>query len=71
MAMENAAQKHTTVEEEEAIMKNWQSGGLGSDESYHSPEDELSHLLEKRGLAKVQMTVTPTIFLSSKRYDNP
>jgi hypothetical protein len=23
MAMENAAQRHTTVEEEEAIMKNW------------------------------------------------
>jgi hypothetical protein len=53
-------------------MKNLQLGGSGSsDGSYHSPEDELSHLLEKRGLRKVQMTMTPTIFMSSKRYSNP
>jgi hypothetical protein len=50
MSTENAAQGHTMVEEEEeAIMKNLQSDGLGSDGSYYSPEDELSHLLEKRG----------------------
>jgi hypothetical protein len=52
MVMENMAQGHTTVEEEEVIMKNWQSDGSGSDGSYHSPEDELSHLLEKRGAQK-------------------
>jgi hypothetical protein len=33
-------------------MKNWQSDGSGSDESYHSPEDELGRLLEKRGAWK-------------------
>jgi hypothetical protein len=72
MLTENAAQGHTTVEEEEAITKNLQLGGSGSSHgSYHSPEDELSHLLEKRGLRKVQMTMTPTIFMSSKRYSNP
>jgi hypothetical protein len=69
MSMENTAQGHTMVEEEEAIINNWQSDDSGS---YHSPEDKLGHLLEKRGgLKKVQLTVTPTIFLSSKRYGNP
>jgi hypothetical protein len=50
MSMEDAAQGHTTVEEqEEAIMKNLQSGGSGSSlGSYHSPEDEFAHLLPKR-----------------------
>jgi hypothetical protein len=33
MSPENAAQGHTMVEEEEAIMKNWQSHSSGS---YHS-----------------------------------
>jgi hypothetical protein len=51
--MENGAKEHTTVEEEEAIMKNLQSGGSGSsDGSYHSPEDELGHLLEKQRAQK-------------------
>jgi hypothetical protein len=69
MSMENAAQGDTMVEEEEeAVMKNLQSDGSGS---YHSPEDEFVYLLQKRGLRKVQMTMTPTIFLSSKRYGNP
>jgi hypothetical protein len=68
MLMENAAQGHPTVEEEEAITENWQSDDSGS---YHSPEDELGHLLEKTGLKKVQLTMTPTIFLSSRRYGNP
>jgi protocatechuate 3,4-dioxygenase beta subunit len=68
MLMENAAQGHPTVEEEEAIMENWQSDDSGS---YHSPEDELGHLLEKTRLKKVQLTMTPTIFLSSRRYGNP
>jgi hypothetical protein len=50
MLMENAAQGHTTVEEEEeAIMKNLQSGGSGS---YDSPEDEFAHLLSKRRARK-------------------
>jgi hypothetical protein len=50
MLMENAAQGHTTVEEEEeAIMKNLQSGGSGS---YDSPEDEFTHLLSKRRARK-------------------
>jgi hypothetical protein len=44
MLTENAAQGHTMVEEE-AIMKNLQSDGSGSNGSYHSPEDELGHLL--------------------------
>jgi hypothetical protein len=50
--MKNAAQGHTTVEEAEAIMKNWQSDGSDSDGSYHSPKNELNHLLEKRGARK-------------------
>jgi hypothetical protein len=49
MSTENTAQGHTTVEEEEAIMNNWQSDDSGS---YHIPEDELGHLLEKRGAQK-------------------
>jgi hypothetical protein len=50
MTTENVAQGYTTVEE--AIMKNWQSDGSSSDGSYHSPEDELGDLLEKRGAQK-------------------
>jgi hypothetical protein len=51
MSMENAAQGHTMVEEEEkAVMKNLQSGGSGSSSgTYHSPEDEFAHLFLKRG----------------------
>jgi hypothetical protein len=45
MVMENAAQEHIVAEEEEVIMKNWQSDGCSSDRSYHSSEDELGHLL--------------------------
>jgi hypothetical protein len=73
MSMENAAQGHTMVEEEEeAVMKNLQSGGSGSSSgTYHSPEDEFAHLFLKRGAIKVQLTVTLTISLSSKRYGNP
>jgi hypothetical protein len=52
MSTENAAQGHTTFEEDETIMKNLQSDGSGSDGSYHSPEDELGHLLQKRGAQK-------------------
>jgi hypothetical protein len=52
MATENVAQEHTATEEEEAIVRNWQSDGANSDESYHSPEDELSHLLPKRRAQK-------------------
>jgi hypothetical protein len=54
MLTENAAQGHTTVEEEEeVIMKILPSGGLGSSlRSYHSPEDEFIHLLPKRRVRK-------------------
>jgi hypothetical protein len=52
MVTENAAQGHTTIEEEKAIIKNWQSYGSGSDRSYHSPEDKLCHLLQKMGPRK-------------------
>jgi hypothetical protein len=58
MAMKNAAQGHTTVDEEEtAIVMNWQSGdsnnnGSDNSESYESLEDELSYLLQKRGAQK-------------------
>jgi hypothetical protein len=46
MSTENAAQGHTTIEEEEeAVIKNLQSGGSGS---YESPEDEFTHLLSKK-----------------------
>jgi hypothetical protein len=51
MSTENAAQGHTTVEEEDKtiIMKNLQSGGSGSSSiSYHSPEEEFAHLLPKK-----------------------
>jgi hypothetical protein len=59
MSTENAAQGHTTFEEDEAIMKNLQSDGSGSDGSYHSPEDELSHLLQKRGAQKGSVDCDP------------
>jgi hypothetical protein len=36
-------------EEEEAVMKNLQSGGSGS---YESPKDEFAHLLSKRRALK-------------------
>jgi hypothetical protein len=54
MSMENAAQGHTMIEEEEeTVMKNLQSGGSGSSSgSYQSPEDEFAHLLLKRGAQK-------------------
>jgi hypothetical protein len=40
-------------EEEEAIMKNLQSGDSGSSSgSYQSPKDEFAHLLPKRGAQK-------------------
>jgi hypothetical protein len=58
MATENAAQGHTTVDEEEvAIEINWQFGNSnnnGSDNcrSYENPEDELGYLLQKRGARK-------------------
>jgi hypothetical protein len=52
--MEKAAQGHIMVEEEEeAVMMNMQSGGLGpSSGSYESPEDEFAHLLPKKRVQK-------------------
>jgi hypothetical protein len=58
MAMENVAQGHTTVDEEEvAIEMNWQFGDSnnnGSDNSgsYENPEDEFGYLLQKGGGSK-------------------
>jgi hypothetical protein len=58
MAMKNAAQGHTTVDEEEtAVEMNWQFGDSnnnGSDNSgsYENPENELGYLLQKRGAQK-------------------
>jgi hypothetical protein len=58
MATENAAQGHTTVDEEEVTIEmNWQFGNSnnnGSDNcrSYENPEDELGYLLQKRGAQK-------------------
>jgi hypothetical protein len=58
MVMENAAERHTTANEEEAtVAMNWQSGDSdnnGSDNSgsYENPEDELGYLLHKRGAQK-------------------
>jgi hypothetical protein len=59
MAMENAAQGHTIVDEEETIVEmNWQSGNFNNNRSdnsgsYESLKDELGYLLQKRGLKKV------------------
>jgi hypothetical protein len=58
MATENAAQDHTTIDEEEAsVVMNWQSGdsnnnGSKYSRSYESPEDKLGYLLQKRGGSK-------------------
>jgi hypothetical protein len=58
MAMENAAERHTTVDEEEAtIAMNWQFGDSdnnGSDNSgsHENPEDKLGHLLQNSGAQK-------------------
>jgi hypothetical protein len=74
MSMKNAAQGHTTVEEEDKtiIMKNLQSGGsvLPQDRTIAPRINSLTYY-RRRGLKKVQMAVTPTIFLSRKRYGNP
>jgi hypothetical protein len=73
MATENAAERHTTADEEViTVAMNWQSGnsdnnGSDNSRSYENPDDELSYLLQKRGLEKVQMNETPIIFLR-KRY---
>jgi hypothetical protein len=51
MAMENAAERHTTANEEKVtVAMNWQSDNSdnnGSDNSgsYENPEDELGYLL--------------------------
>jgi hypothetical protein len=55
MAMENAAQCHTTVDEEEITVEmNWQFDDSNSNRydnsgSYENPEDELGYLLHKKG----------------------
>jgi hypothetical protein len=51
MAMENAAERHTTADEEEvAVVMNWQSddsdnNGSDNSGSYENLEDELGYLL--------------------------
>jgi hypothetical protein len=73
MATENAAERHTTTDEEvAAVAMNWQSDNFDNNESdnsgsYENPEDELGYLLQKRGLKKVQINETLIIFLR-KRY---
>jgi hypothetical protein len=58
MATENAAQGHTTIDEEEVVVElNWQFGdfnnnGSENSGSYENPEDELSYLLQKRRAQK-------------------
>jgi hypothetical protein len=58
MVTENAAERHTTVDEEEtAVAMNWQSddsdnNGSDNSGSYETPEDELGYLLQKRGAQK-------------------
>jgi hypothetical protein len=58
MVMENATERHTTANEEEAaVAMNLQFGNSdnnGSDNSgsYEGPEDELRYLLHKRGGSK-------------------
>jgi hypothetical protein len=58
MVTENAAQGHTTVDEEEVIVElNWQfddSNNNGSENSgsYENLEDKLGYLLQKRGAQK-------------------
>jgi hypothetical protein len=53
MATENAAERHTTADEEEAtVAMNWQSNnsdnnGSDNSRSHENPEDELRHLLQK------------------------
>jgi hypothetical protein len=55
MVMENTAQGHTTVDEEEVVVElNWQfddsnNNGSKNSGSYENPEDELGYLLQKRG----------------------
>jgi hypothetical protein len=51
MVTENAAERHTTVDEEEAtVAMNWQSddsdnNGSNNSGAYENPEDELGYLL--------------------------
>jgi hypothetical protein len=58
MAMENATERHTTSNEEEAAVEiNLQSSdsnnnGSNNSGSYESPEDKLGYLLHKRGAKK-------------------
>jgi hypothetical protein len=58
MMMENAAERHTTANEEEAaVAMNWQSddsdnNGFDNSGSYENSEDELGYLLQKRGTQK-------------------
>jgi hypothetical protein len=58
MATENAAQGHTTVDEEDVTIElNWQFGdsnnnGSENSGSYENTDDELGYLLQKRGARK-------------------
>jgi hypothetical protein len=74
MATENATERGKTANEEETtVVINWQSGDSDNNAfdnsrfdnsgSYENSEDELSYLLQKWGLKKVQMNETPIIFL--------
>jgi hypothetical protein len=67
MATENATERHTTANEEEAgVAMNLQSGDSDNSGSYESPEDELSYLLHKRGARKVSDERDPDYILEEE-----
>jgi hypothetical protein len=73
MAMENAAQGHTTVDEEEVTIElNWQfndsnNNGSKKADPMRTPRMNSVTYYRRGGLKKVQMNKTPIIFLR-KRY---
>jgi hypothetical protein len=71
MTTENVAQEHTTPEEEEGIVRNWQSDGVVPMDHIIAPRINSVTYYRRGGLGNIEMTVTSIIFLSSKRYGNP
>jgi hypothetical protein len=51
MGTENATQEHTLAEEEEAIIKNWQSDDSDSDRSYQ-PRGQTQSLIREEGCSE-------------------
>jgi hypothetical protein len=70
MTTENAAQGHTTVDEEEVTVElNWQFGDSNNNGSENSGSSRMNLVTcyRRGGLKKVQMNETSIIFLR-KRY---